>query len=179
MSDAATPNPALDAARKEFDDAREDLEKRLEAVTAERDAEKQRADKAEAGLAKAKTRVTRTPAPAKPRTIAPVKDGLSGDKLAEAIAAAGEVEIAFSDGKREIAGIDLIQVEGDAWKPSLHGLMLREPVEIAGPAKGPGFQIAGYGLLLDGKLVAYTARSSPVNVPVGGKVRLADDIAFA
>lgn len=166
---------ALDAKEADWEAQRESLLKDTADALAAR-------DKAEAATKRAKAKVTQGDSPAKPRKLAAMKEGseLSGDDLREAIADADKVEIVLSDGTREIAGIPPIVVEGDTWKEHTLGYMLRDPVEISGPSVGDaGFQIDGYALLIDGKQVAYTKRSDPVNVAGGTKVSLADDIYFA
>lgn len=150
-----------------------------------------RADKAEAALTKAKARVKTGDAPTRPRKLAAmVDDDASRTTVAERrealqklIADADKVEIAFSDGKKEIAGLAPIVVEGDVWREHTLGLMLRDPVTVAGPAPSAGgggtsVAIAGYALLLDGKQVAYTVRSDALNIAPGQKISLQDDIYF-
>ena len=117
------------------------------------------------------------------RKIAPLlKDGEVGPssaQLLEAIAGASEVEIAFSDGRQEIAGLDPIRVEGDVWRASQAGLRLdlREPLEVIGPDKG-AYELAGYGLLLDGKLVAYRPRIDVWRIAANQRVNLNGDVTF-
>ena len=113
-------------------------------------------------------------------SLKPMKDEdrLPIEELRFRIAAAETVEIAFSDGKKEVAALGRQVVSGDAWKDHPLGLMLTEPVEIQGPAAGSasvGFE--GYALLLDGKPVAYTKRD-PLMVAGGGKLKLENDIYF-
>lgn len=156
---------------------------RAEAAEADRDqalelatrAEKER-EEAAAGEKKAKGEVTRLKAPAKPRKLAAGVQPSSGE-LADMIDAADDVEIAFSDGKREVA-IAPIGVTGSAWKPHPRGFMLAHDVHLTGPETGPSVSIDGYALILDGKQVAYSQRSMPLQVAPGQRVTLSDDIIF-
>ena len=57
--------------------------------------------------------------------------------------------------------------------------MLRDPIEVEGPAIGQSsFAIDGYALMIDGKQVAYTKRDDPLNIAGGQKISLANDIFF-
>ena len=173
----------LAAARAEFDAARTDADAKLTSVTGERDAALAEIADLKGKLAKsekAAAKVTKAEAPPKPRKLGPIKEPIEGEALREAIAKAETVEIAFSDGKSEIAGLAPIAVEGDVWKPHAIGTMLREPVTLHGPQRGEAFApIDGYALILDGKPVAYTKRSEPIKMAPGGTYRLDDDIYFA
>jgi hypothetical protein len=126
---------------------------------------------------KAAAKVTRAPAPARPRKIEAPKESLAREELQFRLAGEELIEIVLSDGAREVAGIDPIVVSGDVWREHPLGLLLREPVTIEGPAPA-GATIAGYGLLIGGKVVAYTERSEPLKVTPGQKMSLADDIYF-
>lgn len=191
----------LDEAEATKDARIAELESQVGSLTFDRDQHAERADKnaaavddadraikqLKADLAKAekaaKASVTKGERVAKPRKLEPILDGLSGSALDEALTKADAdgktVEIAFSDGRREIAGIPPTIVVGDVWRPHTLGKMLRDPVCVQGAAAdGGSFAIAGYALLIDGKPVAYTARSEPINVAPGRQVSLADDIYF-
>jgi len=114
----------------------------------------------------------------KPRAIAPLDaDAPSSHELLDLIRAAEHVEIAFSNGRREIADIPAREISGDAWAVTVAGVQLRGvDIELAGV--GGAVDIAGYGLLLDGKLAAYRSRMEPLRVAPGAKVSLAGDIVF-
>lgn len=175
-AEVATLHDKLAGWEQQRDGLLEDTAKALKA----RDAAEARADKAEAALkAKPKT-VTAKPAEKKPRTFAVVGTALDRDALKAALADAEDVEIAFVDADgREVAGSQPVTVSGEVWKDHAIGLMQSEPVEIHGPATGsPGFEIAGYALLIDGKTIATTTRSEPLRVFGGQTVKLVDDIAF-
>ena len=149
-------------------------------LTKERDDAIARAEKAEGGEKKAKASLTKATTPAKPRKFGAIDDGkaLVGDDLRKAIDDADEVQIAFSDGTREVLGIPPINVAGDAWGDHQFGTVLKEAATIEGPREGSSVTIDGYALLLDGKQVAYSRRSTPLQVAPGQRVSLANDIIF-
>lgn len=136
------------------------------------------ADAKAALAAKPKGKVTERAAP-KMRRAGPMADGkaLTGDELGAAIADADDVEIVFSDGKKEIEGVPARSIEGDVWRNHTLGRMLRDPVMIGG-ATVPT-QLVGYALFVDGKQVAWTPRSDAINLAPGQSVQLVDDIYFA
>ena len=129
----------------------------------------------------AKASVTKGATPGKPRKVGPVKNPLSGDDLIAALRDADNdgkvVEIAFSDGKQELPGVAPARVVGEVWKDHTLGKMLRDPVTVTGPQGAPA-AITGYGLLIDGKQVAWCQRVEPVTVAPGRSISLADDIWF-
>lgn len=104
-------------------------------------------------------------------------DGLSSPELLELVRAASKVEVAFSDGKRELNEIPARVISGDAWAVTVAGLALRG-VDIELTGLGGGVEIVGYGLLLDGELAAYRKRMDPLMIAPGAKVNLAGDIVF-
>lgn len=159
----------------------------------ERDDAVARAEKAEKALKSVTAKVMRAPSPAKPRKVGAMKDGEAvtdagfdddgkplralSDALDVAAREGKSIEIVFSDGKQELIQVAPIAVEGPAWIDRMQGKFLLEPIELAGG--GPAsFQVTGYGLLIDGKQVAYTERSDPLNVAPGTRITLADDIYF-
>lgn len=116
--------------------------------------------------------------PPKPRKIGPVNVTLAGDALAEMLK--GDVELAFSDGKREVAGLAPVGVNGAAaWSRRGSGFLLRRHVDVRGAAIGqPAYQIHGIGLLIEGKQVAWCPLEKPVAVPGGQAVQFRDSIMF-
>jgi len=152
----------------------------IRVLTEERDAAIARAEKAEGGEKRAKASLTKATTPAKPRKIGALGEdkALAGDDLRKAIDDADEVQIAFSDGTREVHGIAPINVAGDAWGDHQFGLVLKEDATIEGPREGSSVTIDGYALILDGKHVAYARRSTPLQVAPGQRVSLKDDIIF-
>lgn len=102
-------------------------------------------------------------------------------ELIERINDAEEVEIVFSDGENEITGLPPVPVIGNnPWRTTGAGLLLQNTeIELHGPGYGQtAYQIAGYGLFLDGKLAAYRQRPDVVNVGVNQTVKLVDDVVF-
>ncbi len=119
--------------------------------------------------------------PAKARKIGPVDDQPASTDLLELIGAAETVEVAFSNGKTEIAELAPLVIAGDAWTVSLDRVKLNVPGDLLvhGPGGGkPAYAVAGYGLLLDGELVAYQARGDTLQIGANAQVNLKDDIIF-
>lgn len=154
-------------------------------LTDERDAAIARAEKAERAATTAKASLTKATSPAKPRKLGDM-DALADDrkeataKLQELIGDADEAQIAFSDGTREIAGIAPVDVDGPAWNSDHpNGLLLKLPIDIEGPRdSASSVTIDGYALILDGKQVAYSRRSTPLQVAPGQRVKIENDIIF-
>lgn len=114
----------------------------------------------------------------KVRKVAAVEgDPLTALELLELVRGAGKVEVAFSDGKRELAAIPARVISGDAWAVTVAGLALRG-IDIELTGMGGMVEIVGYGLLLDGEQVAYRQRMDPLQIASGAKVSLAGDIVF-
>lgn len=152
---------------------------RIAALTEERDAALERAAKAEAAGQKAVAQVKKLTSPAKPRKLGPISsDLLDATALMEAIAEADEIQIAFSDGKKDVPGIAPVAVSGDAWKRHQFGVMLATPIELEGPQGSASTRVVGYALLLDGKQVAWCERSSPLPIAPGQRVTIVDDVLF-
>jgi len=112
------------------------------------------------------------------RKVADV-DNPSTEDLMAAIAAAGTVELLFTDGAREISGMPARVIEGAAWQVSIIGVALALPQLIV---TGPGPQIIelkGYALFLDGKQAAWAARPDVLRIAPGATMNLAGDVVFA
>lgn len=137
-------------------------------------------EKGKADLKAARSRAA--PKPAKLRAIGPLDDGepLSGEALQRAIAAADTVELVFSDGARELAGVPAQLIEGDAWHLAANGVRMRVPsLVVHGPAHGEApYRLAGYGLLLDGEQVAWAARIDVLQIQASSRHELKDDVVF-
>ncbi len=150
----------------------------------ERDEAIARAVKAEGGEKHAKASLTKATTPAKPRKLGAVAaieadgDGTVIEKIRAAIAAADEVQIAFSDGTREVASLSPVNVAGDAWRDHPNGLLLKEAVDLEGRGEGSSVTIDGYALMLDGKQFAYSRRSTPLQLAPGQRMKITDDIIF-
>jgi len=99
--------------------------------------------------------------------------------MLELIGDAETVEVVFSNGKSEIAGMAPVVLTGSAFRLGIAGLQLTlDELIVHGPAGGQaGFELAGYGLFLDGKPVAWRARDKLV-IPPGAQMNLASDIVF-
>lgn len=117
------------------------------------------------------------------RKIGPVKGHApSSAELLAAIRAAAHVELVFSDGRQEIAGIPAREISGDAWgtRGNLDGVMLRGvDLRVHGPAHGSApYSLAGYGLLLDGKQVAWAPRPEVLAIGANQEMNLSSDVVF-
>lgn len=152
---------------------------RADAAELERDEANKRADAAEQDGKAAQGQLRKLSKPTKPRTIGVLAadKSLTGEELRKAVDNAEDIEIVFSDGKREV-GVPAISVEGDVWKDHPFGLLLDRPIDIEGPDSVGSTSIAGYALLLDGKQVAWRERSMPLQVAPGQRIQIADDILF-
>jgi len=167
-----------DALQKDYDDAKTALADALALLdtrTAERDALQAQIDAvAAAPVGKRSTRVS-----AKPRKAGPVVNPGAEDLLA-AIADADLVELVFSDGKGELAGVAPIEVTGNAWAKVIGGVALRLPeLLVSGAADGAsGWPLAGYALFLDGKQAAWGPRPEVLVLGGGRKFNLREDVIF-
>ncbi|HJO64972.1 MAG TPA: hypothetical protein QF469_06485, partial [Sphingomonas sanguinis] len=168
---------ALKAAQTGLKDELVQQRERADAAELARDEATGRAEAAEKEGRAAQGQLRQLGKPTKPRTFGAMPDNkiLTGDALRKAIADAEDVEIVFSDGKREV-GVPPIAVEGAAWKEHAFGLLLDRPVDIVGPDGIGSTSIAGYALLLDGKQVAWRERSMPLQIAPGQRIQIADDI---
>jgi hypothetical protein len=163
--------------RTEWDAQRESLVADAASAIVARDKAEGRVKTLESQLTKAKAKVVQGAAPAKPRALKSM-EGPAREFLHALIRDAERVEIAFSDGTAEIAGVNPVVAEGEVWREHPLGLMLRDPVTIQGPTGAASIALDGYALILDGKQVAYTKRSDALPLGPGQKVTLADDIYF-
>lgn len=162
---------------KEMESERDTAKSALAEITAKNDA----AALKEAGKAKA----TPQPRGENGRALGPLKPKkdekpLTGGDLLAAIAAAETVEVAFSDGKREIKSLPAHAIQGDAWYLAANGVRLRvDKLQVYGPNRGePDLKLAGYALLLDGEQVAYAARGDVLVLTAGSTNELKDDVIF-
>lgn len=183
--DNATLQKDRDGEKSRADQAEADRDSekaRADQAEKDRDAEKSRADEAEAArnAVAEENGVLQGELPAKPRSIAPIAEDkrLSAEDLLEHIRDADDVQIAFSDGRKEVKGLPPIDITGEPWKVAPNGLLLTLPVTLDGPGiNEAAYVVEGYALFLDGELVAYTPRE-PVRVAAGQHVRLENDIFF-
>ena len=121
-----------------------------------------------------------------PREVAPIKlpkgkQPYSARRLLELIAAAEKVEVVASDGAMEVMGIKPLEVKGTSpWRVTAVGLQLELPVWLVhGPKAGdPAYQLAGWGLFIDGQLRAYRARPRTLQMGGGQQYNLGGDVIF-
>lgn len=158
-------------------DAVPQLATRIATIEAERDAEKARADRAERARDSVKAKLSKGEVPAKPRKLEPMDGDAIGAAIDDAVESGRKVEIAFSDGKKELTQIAPVVVEGAAWREHARGRMLSEPVTLSNSGD-TSVAVHGYALLIEGKQVAYQTRSDALNVAPGQKVNLDNDIVF-
>lgn len=181
LIDRGAINPQSDDNRPVVEVALFEMDKVIE-MTAERDALKRSLSAQKGSTTKAKATVEDLKAAAKPRPIGYIDrdTDMTPAYLFELVAAADLVEIVFSDGKQEVAGLGPVVVEGDAWKMTNTGLKLHVPtLQVHGPAAGkPPYRVTGYALLLDGEQVCWSQRHEQLTIGAGQTFNLADDIVF-
>ncbi len=184
--EGASEAPVVAAAEPDLVAKISDLELANAALIEERDAlqgwlielEKQLADAAAAPKA------VKAASPSKARKLQPLKlakdaQPLTPGELLEVIGLESSVELAFGDGKAEIAGLGPFTISGAAWSVTPAGLVLTQALTLAGPAPGqPPYEVRGYGLFVDGDLVAYRPRFEPMTIPAGLTVNLTNDVIF-
>lgn len=125
-------------------------------------------------------------ADAGPREVAPIelpkgRKPYSARRLLELIDAAEKVEVVASDGKQEVMAVKPLEVTGTKpWRVTAVGLQLELPVWLVhGPKAGdPPYQLAGWGLFIDGKLRAYRARPRTLQMGGGQQYNLGGDVIF-
>lgn len=114
-----------------------------------------------------------------PRKLGPVKKQLPADEIFQLLSDEDEVEIAFSDGESELAGVPAIAVEGSAFVFRRGRLSLNVPsLMLSGPMDERGARaLAGYAFLVDGEQVAWAPRLAGQLTLGGGQTyELKDDI---
>jgi predicted RNase H-like nuclease (RuvC/YqgF family) len=183
-----TPDPRIAELENERDQLAEQLKELLDAPDDETaiegriaELEKENAAlKAKFEKADRAAKTAKAARPASPRKIKALDNGLTGQDLMDAIGEAETVELTFSNGRTEILGIDPLTVSGDAWRLQAGQVLLNvSNLTVHGPAVGaPPYPLAGYGLLLDGKLAAYAARSETLTIGGGAQFNLKDDVVF-
>ena len=165
---------ALEAERDAQQERADAAEAALAAMTAERDALQSRIDAAATA-----PRAKQTSRTARLRKAGSMENP-AADALMEAIREAETVELVFSDGKAELAGVAAIEVAGDAWAKVIGGVTLRLPeLLVSGAADGAsGWPLAGYALFLDGKQAAWGPRPDVLVLGGGRKFNLREDVFF-
>lgn len=114
----------------------------------------------------------------KVRNVGPVEKNPSPAKLLEMIQQGGSVQIAFSDGKKEIAALPPMDITGQAWAVQVTGLALRVGSLVISPTGDGAADLAGYGLFIDTKQVAYAARIDRLRIAPGQKMNITNDVIF-
>lgn len=162
----------------------DELNEKLARIESERDEHARRADAAEAKAKEAPKKVTQKDAGPKARTFRPGVDlvAMSQEErnahhadLLDQIEDADDVEIAFTDGKKEILSLGLHAVSGNVWKRTLQGLAMTVPIDLRG--RDGQVRVEGYALLLDGKPAVHTMLDTPQTIAEGAHLRI-DDIHF-
>lgn len=112
------------------------------------------------------------------RAVVPMEEPRMRGAIETAVEA-GEVEIVFSDGEREILELVPRRVLGDAWQRTGGRLMLRQGVELEpGDMDKPEVAVAGFGLFAGGEQIAWRALPEAVKVSRNGRVLLENAITF-
>lgn len=170
--DVANNAPKAGANGDAAKDARiEELEKELAA------------QKAKTSKAKKAASVAEAAAPATPRDVGPLKKQKSGRDLLEAIGDADQVELVFSDGQAELVDLKPRTISADGFE-LLGNDRVRLKVDelrVHGPRPGEAgapYGLRGYGLLLDGKQVAWAGRPEQLSIGAGTQLELKDDVVF-
>jgi len=121
--------------------------------------------------------VTRGAKAPKPRKLGPagVKTTLNGSELRDRLLTEPHV-VAFSDGETEIAVLEPLVLQPDAWTQTVAGMVLTTRVEIA-PDRA--IEIAGFALIdAKGQQIAWSQLASPIKVAPGTQLRLDRQIIF-
>lgn len=160
----------------------EDAGLKIDELRGERDTLKRSLTAQKGSATKARAVVEELKAAAKPRPIGHIDrdTDMRPAYLFELVDDADLVEVVFSNGRQEVAGLGPLVIEGEAWKMTNAGLKLQVPsLEVHGPAAGkPPYQVTGYALLLDGEQVAWSQRHEQLTIGAGQTYNLADDIIF-
>lgn len=117
--------------------------------------------------------------PAKPRRIDAAKYApYDADDLVDLIEDADDVQILFSDGRQELAGIPPASISGKAWRAENGRVILTAPsLEVTGGGTNVQ-QLVAYALMIDGEIVAVKDRPEPLSIRPGQKYQLANDVIF-
>lgn len=118
---------------------------------------------------------------AKPRALGPVEGQLKAVELAELLAETERVEIAFSDGSKELIGVPPVAVPGGAFAFRRGKLCLNVPeLLLRGPMDERGARsLAGYALLVEGEQIAWMPRIAGAMILGPGKTyQQKDDVVL-
>ena len=109
----------------------------------------------------------------RPRAIGTMKDALSPRELGDLILESDTVELAFSDGHSEIAGLAPVSVPSDAFTMKRGRLSLdTDSLKIRmNSIDGSARPLVGYGLLIEGEQIAWAER-------LGGQLMLTPGVTY-
>lgn len=175
-SELASANERADRERERADAAEKRAE---EAETAGAElARRLSATKGVATKAKREAEVLRLEKSPVSRPVGAPTQPYDRDALAAALDA-GDVEIVFSNGHRELHELAPLQVGGDAFQRGSRGFALKQAVEVEpGPMDAERIEVRGFGLLADGVQVGWCGLPAPVSVPRNGRVQFDRCILF-
>lgn len=106
--------------------------------------------------------------------------GGSADRaaLAELIAGADRVELVLTREGKEASKLRPFEIAGNPWALGAAGLRLTLPLDLTGSFDAGPVAFDGYGLIVDGALVAHRARGDKASLAPGQQMRLVDDVIF-
>lgn len=154
----------------------------LDTVTAERNALKRQLTAQKGATTKVRGAMETLEESLKPRALGPLEDQLTAPELAELFAGTPRVELAYSDGKAELAGVPPVAVPGSAFTFRRGRMMLDTgDLLVRGPIDQLGARVlAGYALLIDGEQVAWVPRlAGQLTLGPGQSYSIKDDVVLA
>jgi hypothetical protein len=166
---------ALDDLKREQADAAASAAAELEKLTAERDV---LFDKLAKALKDKESAPKVKVAPAAKARATEAIDNPKPAELQAMIAAAGHVQLVFSDGKREILAVPARDITGNAWAVTVVGLALRVPELLISASGDAPVEISAYALFIDTKQVAFAKRFEPLRVTPGQSFNISNDVIF-
>ncbi len=150
-----------------------------DAVMALRDALQTKADGLQTQLDAVATAPTIAAVAAPQRRKIVAMDNPATADLLELIAAAGTIQLAFSDGHGDIAGVLPRNIGGDAWRVVVNGLALTMPNFLVTNASGTQADLVGYALFAGDEQIAWARRSDVLVLWPGQQMNLSNDVIFA
>lgn len=152
----------------------------IETLQAELAATKRQLSAQKGQVTKARNEVAALEAqmPDKPRKIEGPKEAFPAAELMDLIQDADEIQLLFSDGKAELAGVAPKKIEAAAWRKHSDRVLLMLPsLTISSVADRPQ-QLVAYALMIDGDIVAVRPRFDPLTVKPNQRMELAGDVIF-
>lgn len=151
----------------------EDLQAELAATKRQLAAQKGQVTKARNEIASLEAEL-----PEKPRKIEGPKAAFPAAELMDLIEDADDIQLLFSDGKAELAGVAPKKIDAAAWRRNGDRVLLMVPsITISSVADRPQ-QLVAYALMLDGEIVAVRPRHDPLTVKPNQRMELAGDVIF-